>query len=114
MQKATGCETIADIIAALNSYNDAVNISNLDEEEQQALTNINKFWNNPDVYHYEKKLDIDKFYDIKEFHTILKGKHNPGSIGTVDLVWHIYIQKAMSHRLSLTAKVYIPRLHRSN
>ena len=65
MTKAKGCETIADIIAALELYNDAVDISNLDDEEQKALITINKFWNSPDVYHYEKTHDIYKFYDIE-------------------------------------------------
>ena len=54
MTKARGGDTIADIIAALELYDDAVDISTLDEQEQKALININKFWNSPDVYHYEK------------------------------------------------------------
>ena len=83
-------------------------------KKQKALINVNRFWNNPDVYHYEESLGIDKFYEVKEFHTILNGKHEPDSIETVDLLWHCYIQKAMSHRLDLTARVYIPRLHKSN
>ena len=106
MQKAKGSETIADKTATLELYNEAVDISTLHQEEQKALTNINKFWNSPDVYHHEKTLDIDKFYDVKEHHTILNGKHELDSIETVDLSWHCYIQKAMSHRLTLTAKVY--------
>jgi len=56
MTNAKGGETIADIIAALKSYNDAVDTSNLDEQDQQALINIKKFWNSPNVYHYEKNL----------------------------------------------------------
>jgi len=55
MKKARGSNTIADIIAALELYSEAIDISTLDKQEQKALINSNKFWNSPDVCHYEKK-----------------------------------------------------------
>jgi hypothetical protein len=115
MTKARGGDTLADIIAALELYHEAVDMSTLDEQEQKALINVSKFWNNPNVYHYEKTLDIDKFYDIKEYHTSLNGKHECDSTDTIDKLWGCYLEKAMSHRpISLTAKAYTPRLNRSN
>jgi hypothetical protein len=97
-------DTIHDIKASLELYNNTVDVSNLNDQEQDALTNLNRFWNNPDVYRYERTLDIDKFYEIKEYHTILNTTHinreNP-----IDLLWWGYIEKAMAHRLTLTSKM---------
>ena len=105
---------MADIIADLELYSDAINVSTLDDQEQEAFNNLNRFWNNSNVYHYEQTLDIDKFYDIKEYHNVLNGRHLCDSTDTVDLLWGCYIQKAMSHRISLTSRAYIPRLSKSN
>ena len=104
-------ETIADIIAALDLYSNAVDVSALNDSEQNALSSLNMFWNNPDVYRYERALDIDKFYDIKVYHTILNTTHRHKEC-EIDLLWWDYIEKAMSHRLSLTSRAYIPMLNR--
>ena len=61
MTKSRGSDTIADIKAALELYNEAIDISALDEQEQKAFNNINRFWNSSDAYHYEQTRDIDKF-----------------------------------------------------
>ena len=104
-------ETIADIIAALDLYSNAVDVSALNDSERHALSNLNMFWNNPDVYRYERTLDIDKFYDIKEYHTILNTTHK-NQESAFDLLWWDYIEKAMSHRVSLTSRAYAPMLRR--
>ena len=102
--------TIPQIKEALRDYNNTLDTSTLNTDETHALQQINEFWNTDQVYHYEKTLDIDKFYDIKEFHEILNGKHNCNSTASIDLKWWDYIDKAMNHRLSLTAKRDLPIL----
>ena len=104
-------ETIADIIAALDLHSNAVGVSALNDNEQHALSNLNMFWNNPDVYRYERALDIDKFYDIKEYHTILNTTHRNKEC-ELDSLWWDYIEKAMPHRVSLTSRAYAPMLRR--
>ena len=104
MTRARGNDTIADIISALELYNDAINVSALDDQEQEALNNLNRFWNSSNVYHYEQTLDIDKFYDILEFHGILNERYKCDSTETVDLLWGCYMSKAMSRRIDLTAR----------
>ena len=102
-------DTIPDIKAALELYNNTVDVSSLNDQEQDALTNMNRFRNNPDVYLYERTLDIDRFYAIKEYHTILNTTHiNKES--EIDLLWWDYIEKAMGHRVSLTSRAYTPML----
>ena len=102
-------DTIPDIKASLELYNTTVDVSNLNDQEQDALTNLNRFWNNPDVYEYERTLDIDKFYDIKDYHSILNATHiNKES--EIDLLWWDYIEKAMGHRVSLTSRAMLSRL----
>jgi hypothetical protein len=110
LTKPRSNDAIVDIRAALELYNDAVNVSTLDDQVRDALNNTNRFWSSSDVCHYEQTLDIDEFYNIKESHTILNGKHECDSTDTVDLLWGCYIQKAISHRISLTSRAYIPRL----
>ena len=97
--------TIPHIKEALQSYNNILDTSTL---------NTNEFWNTEQVYDYEDTLDTDKFYDIKKFHEVLNGKHDCNSTANIDLKWWDYVSKAMSHRLSLTAKRNLPILTMMN
>ena len=91
-RRSSDNDTIPDIKASLELYNNTVDVSNLNDQEQHTLTNLHRFWNNPDVYQYERTRDIDKFYDIKEYHTILNTTHiNKES--EIDLLWWDYIEK---------------------
>ena len=105
----SGNDTIPDIKASLELYNNTVDVPNLNDQEQDALANLNRFWNNADVYQYERTLDIDKFYDIKEYHAILNTKHEKKE-SEIDLLWWDYIEKAMSHRVTLTSRAVFSRL----
>ena len=96
--------TISNIIIAFQNYTKLLDITTLNEEEMNAFNSLDHFWNQQHVFYYEKTLDIDKFYDIKDHHTILNSKHKPKSTVDIDLKWWAYIEKAMVHRLGLTAK----------
>lgn len=100
--------TLPDIIIAFQKYKKILDITTLSDEELKAFECLDHFWNEQNVFYYEKTLDIDKFYDIKDHHTILNSKHSPESTVDIDLKWWDYIEKAMTHRLGLTAKRYMP------
>lgn len=102
-------DTIPGIKAALELYNNTVDVSFLNDQEQAALNNLNIFWNNPDVYQYERALDIDKFYNIKEYHTILNTTYG-NKESEIDFLWWDYIEKAMGYRISLTSRAMLNRI----
>ena len=98
--------TVSDVVAAFQTYAEHLDLTALDAEELKAFEYLDDFWNKQNVCYYEEIFDIHTFYHIKDQHTILSSKHSPESKIDIDVKWRDYIEKAMKHRLVLTAKRY--------
>lgn len=95
--------TIEEIKNKLKTFNESLDVQTLDDDEKSALDSINGFWNGSRVYEYQKTMDVDRFYDMKVFHTVLNGKYRNNATD-IEIKWTVYIQTAMSHRVSLLKK----------
>ena len=66
--------TIPDIIITFQKYMSLVDFDTFNTQETDALECLIDFWMKQDVSYYET-MDVDKFYDIKQYHTILNSKY---------------------------------------
>ena len=104
----TECDyTVSDVYAAFQMNAEHLGLTALDAEELQAFEHIDDFSNKQNVCYYEEKFNMNTFYHIKDQHTILTSNKSPESKINVDVTWRDYIEKAMKHRLVLTAKRYL-------
>jgi hypothetical protein len=96
-------KAIEEIKEKLNNFIKAVDATTLTDEESEALDRVIIFWSNPDVVQFEKLLDVDRFYHIKEYHTVLNGKYRNNK-SEIEIKWGDYVGEALGHRVSLSKK----------
>jgi hypothetical protein len=96
-------KAIEEVKKKLSNFIKAIDATTLTDEESDALDHVLIFWSNPDVIQFEKLLDVDRFYQIKEYHIVLNGKYRNNE-SDIEIKWGEYVGEAMSHRVSLRKK----------